>query len=80
MNRYSEFVTKDAVSIETDVDGTGPDVVILPSYGRDGGEGFDTFTAALADAGYRVLRPQPRATGRSTGPMTGVTNVMGSYS
>jgi pimeloyl-ACP methyl ester carboxylesterase len=73
VNRHSEFVTTDAVTIETYVDGTGPDVVILPSYGRDGGEDFDTFTAALADAGYRVLRPQPRGTGRSTGPMTGVT-------
>ncbi|WP_372495622.1 alpha/beta fold hydrolase [Saccharopolyspora soli] len=27
----------------------------------------------MASAGYRVLRPQPRGIGRSTGPMTGVT-------
>lgn len=28
MNRHSEFVTTGAVSIETYIDGTGPDVVI----------------------------------------------------
>jgi pimeloyl-ACP methyl ester carboxylesterase len=55
------------------VDGDGPDVVILPSYGRDGGDDFDPFTAALPGAGYRVLRPQPRGIAQSTGPMTGVT-------
>lgn len=73
MNRRSELVTTGAVSIETYVDGTGPDVVLLPSYGRDGGADFDAFTAALSGAGYRVLRPQPRGVARSTGPRTGVT-------
>jgi hypothetical protein len=57
-------VTSGATSIETYVDGsgtdTGVDVVVLPSYGRD-------------EAGYRVLRPQPRGTAGSTGPMSGVT-------
>jgi pimeloyl-ACP methyl ester carboxylesterase len=47
--------------------------VILTSYGRDGSADFDAFTAALAAAGYRVLRPQPRSIAGSTGPMTGVT-------
>ena len=77
MNRHSEIITTGPVSIETyvDGDGNGPDVVVLPSYGRDGGEDFDPFSAALAEAGYRVLRPQPRGTARSAGPMTGVTHV-----
>lgn len=44
------------VSIETYVDGDGPDIVTLLSYVRDGGDDFDLLTAALAGAGYRVTR------------------------
>lgn len=77
MNRHSGMVTAGDVTIETYADGTGGtdrrDVVVLPSYGRDGGEDFDDFAATLATAGYRVLRPQPRGIAGSTGPMTGVT-------
>jgi len=73
MTRYSEIVTTGPVSIETYVDGDGPDVVVLPSYGRDGGADFDPFTAGLVAAGYRVLRPQPRGIAGSTGPMTDVS-------
>jgi len=55
--------------LETYADGgNGPDVVILPSYGRDGGADFDPLTAALAGAGCRVLRPQPRGIAKSAGP------------
>ncbi|MBV9796111.1 MAG: alpha/beta hydrolase [Actinobacteria bacterium] len=75
MRRRSEIVAVGPASIETWVDGDDghPDLVILPSYGRDGGDDFDPFTAAVTAAGYRVLRPQPRGIARSTGPMTGVT-------
>lgn len=75
MTRHSEIVTAGDVSIETYLDGEndGSDVVLLPSYGRDGGDDFDPLTAALADAGYHVLRPQPRGIAQSAGPMTGVT-------
>jgi pimeloyl-ACP methyl ester carboxylesterase len=75
MSRRSEIVSAGPVSIETYIDGDegGRDVVVLPSYGRDGGADYDVFTAALAGAGYRVLRPQPRGIARSTGPMTGVS-------
>ncbi|WP_156767328.1 hypothetical protein [Mycobacterium sp. E796] len=55
MSRRSEIVSAGAASIETYVDGHGPAVVIIPSYGRDGGKDFDALTAALVDAGYRVL-------------------------
>ena len=61
------------VAIETYVDGDGPALVILPSYGRDGGEDFDDITARLVRAGWRVLRPQPRGIAGSKGPMAGVT-------
>jgi hypothetical protein len=75
MTRHSEIVAFGPVSIETYIDGDegSPDVVILPSYGRDGGDDFDPLTAAVAGAGYRVLRPQRQGIARSTGPMTGVT-------
>ena len=72
MSLHSEIVTVGTRSIETYVDGAGPAVVITPSYGRDGGDDFEPFTAALVGAGYRVLRPQPRGIGKSTGPMAGV--------
>ncbi|MDE3204516.1 MAG: alpha/beta hydrolase [Acidobacteriota bacterium] len=78
MSRHSEIITSGPVTIETYLDGQrspgqGPDVVVLPSYGRDGGEDFDALAAALASAGHRVLRPQPRGIASSTGPMQAVT-------
>ncbi|MGA8330817.1 MAG: alpha/beta fold hydrolase [Mycobacterium sp.] len=72
MTRHSAIVTAGAASIETYIDGHGPAIVILPSYGRDGGRDFDPLTATLVEAGYRVLRPQPRGVAGSCGPMTGV--------
>ncbi|RBL84648.1 alpha/beta hydrolase [Streptomyces cavourensis] len=59
-------------SIEVLVQGQGPALVLLPSRGR-GAEDFDDLAARLARAGYRVLRPEPRGIGASTGPMTGIT-------
>ncbi len=53
-------------------EGAGPLVVLLPSRGRDS-EDYDEVAAGIAKAGYRVLRPQPRGTGASTGAMTGLT-------
>ena len=60
-------------SIDTSVDGHGPAVVVIPSYGRDAGSDFDPLTTALVAAGYRVLRPQSRGVAGSSGPMSGVT-------
>ena len=71
--RRSEIVRENGVEIETYVDGDGPAFVILPSYGRDGGEDYDDITARLVAAGWKVLRPQPRGVARSRGPMTGLT-------
>ncbi len=73
MGRTGETVRTGAVAIETYVDGDGPTLVILPSYGRDGGADYDDITAQAARAGWRVLRPQPRGVAGSSGPMTGVT-------
>ena len=73
MNRTSTFVQDSGVAIETYVDGEGPAFVILPSYGRDGGEDYDDITERVVGARWKVLRPQPRGIAGSTGTMTGVT-------
>ncbi len=71
-DRTREFVSSDDVHIEVIAEGAGPLVVLLPSRGRDS-EDFDAVAAGIAGAGYRVLRPQPRGAGRSTGPMKNLT-------
>jgi pimeloyl-ACP methyl ester carboxylesterase len=52
--------------------GKGSPVILLPSLGRPA-EDFDHLSAALADAGYCALRPQPRGIADSRGPMHGLT-------
>ncbi|NMK49986.1 alpha/beta hydrolase [Achromobacter sp. Bel] len=59
-------------SIEVLDQGRGPALVLLPSRGR-GGDDFDELAGRFVQAGYRVLRPQPRGIGGSTGPMSGIT-------
>lgn len=60
------------VRIDVIEEGAGRPLVLLPSRGR-GAEDFDDVARRLAQAGYRVLRPQPRGIGRSTGPMRNIT-------
>ena len=67
--RHEVLVAYDDVQIETVVEGEGPAIVILPSLGRDGYEDYDEVAQMLAAMGWRVLRPQPRGIGASTGPM-----------
>ncbi len=71
--RRSEFTIAPGLRVETYVEGAGPPVVMLPSYGRDGGADFDLVAAGFAAAGFRVLRPQPRGTAGSTGATPGVS-------
>jgi pimeloyl-ACP methyl ester carboxylesterase len=70
--RVREIVAYDDVRIEVIAEGSGPLVVLLPGRGR-GSEDFDEVAAGLAKAGFRVLRPQPRGAGQSTGPMKNLT-------
>jgi pimeloyl-ACP methyl ester carboxylesterase len=70
-DRVRETVSYADVRIDVTVEGRGPTVVLLPSRGRDSLD-FDALAAAIADAGFRVLRPQPRGAG-STGPMKDLT-------
>jgi len=66
------MVERGDVRIEVIAQGLGPDIVILPSLGR-GAEDYNVVSTLLARDGFRVLRPEPRGIGASTGPMTGLT-------
>ncbi len=66
------FVDRGPAHIEVIAQGAGPVLVILPSLGR-GAEDYDVVAKRLAEERFRVLRPQPRGVGRSTGPMSGQT-------
>src|SRR5690242_14050960 len=66
------IVTRGDAHLEVLVEGHGPSIVLLPSLGR-GASDFDPIAQRLAKAGFRVLRPQPRGIGRSTGPWENVT-------
>ena len=65
------LVRRPDVVIEVLAQGHGPRIVLLPSLGR-GASDFDRIAERLAQAGYRVLRPQPRGIGESRGPMSGI--------
>jgi pimeloyl-ACP methyl ester carboxylesterase len=65
-------IRSDDASIEVISEGTGPLIVLLPSLGRDSEE-FDPAAEVIAAAGFRVLRPQPRGYGGSTGRMDRLT-------
>jgi pimeloyl-ACP methyl ester carboxylesterase len=70
--RTREVLHRGDVNIEVIAEGKGPLIVLLPSLGRDSEE-FDPVAARIASAGFRVLRPQPRGYGKSTGPMRNLT-------
>ncbi|WP_179283318.1 alpha/beta fold hydrolase [Bordetella genomosp. 9] len=68
---YRPANAKTDVQIEYAVQGDGPAVCILPSLARSGRD-YDTVAAHLVDAGFKVLRPEPRGVGGSRGPMEGL--------
>ena len=70
-SRTRDVIQRENVTIEVIAEGRGPLIILLPSLGRDSEE-FDPVATRLAKAGFRVLRPQPRGYGRSSGPMTNV--------
>ena len=64
-------------TIQVLVEGEGPSLLVWPSFARDSIEDFHEFSTALAEAGYRVLRPQPRGMGESTGPIDTTWDELG---
>jgi pimeloyl-ACP methyl ester carboxylesterase len=65
-------VQSGAARISVITQGQGPLVVMLPSRGRDS-EDYGAVAAAIAAQGFRVLRPQPRGSDGSTGPLEDLT-------
>jgi pimeloyl-ACP methyl ester carboxylesterase len=65
------IIARGDVRIEVLAQGSGPLIVLLPSLGRAASD-FDSIATRLAQAGFRVLRPQPRGIGQSRGPLTGI--------
>ena len=61
------FVVRGDAKLEVLAQGKGPLIVLLPSLGR-GAHDFDAMVDRIVDAGFRVLRPEPRGIGQSTGP------------
>lgn len=59
-------------SIRVRTAGTGPALLLLPGLGRPS-EDLDPLAARLAAAGFRVVQPDPRGSGGSTGPMAPLT-------
>jgi len=67
-----KLIRNGSVQIEALIQGRGPVIVILPSLGRSA-EDYDEVAIRLASEGFRIIRPLPRGSGRSKGPMTGIT-------
>lgn len=67
-----KIITNGAARISYLSDGEGPAVFVLPSLGR-GPSDYDVVTRGLVNAGYRVIRPEPRGIGESTGPLEDIT-------
>jgi pimeloyl-ACP methyl ester carboxylesterase len=65
--RSSYLLRYNDVQIDVVAEGSGALIVLLPSLGR-AADDYDALAEALAQAGYRVLRPTPRGIGKSTGP------------
>jgi pimeloyl-ACP methyl ester carboxylesterase len=70
--RSRVLLPQGAAQIEVIVDGEGDAIVLLPSSQR-GSDDLDAVAERLAAAGHRVLRPQPRGIGRSTGSLDNLT-------
>lgn len=66
------LVPADGAQVEVIVEGAGAAVVLLPSSQR-GSDDLDDVAARIAAAGHRVLRPQPRGIGASTGSLENLT-------
>lgn len=68
----TSFVQNGEANIFVRAHGHGPLIVLLPSQARDSDD-YDALADELVAGGLRVLRPQPRGIGRSTGPIIDIT-------
>lgn len=68
----SSTVSAPGAAIHVRSTGAGPTLVLLPGLGRPA-EDLDPLAGLLVQAGYRVVQPDPRGTGGSTGALDGLT-------
>ncbi|MGH8217451.1 MAG: alpha/beta fold hydrolase [Steroidobacteraceae bacterium] len=76
--RRSAMIDVRGGRLEYSVQGSGPTIYMIPSYGR-GCEDFDVLSETLIRHGYRVVRAQPRGVGASTSdkPQLDLTDMAG---
>src|SRR5215468_1508273 len=67
-----QIVTNGAARLYVTVRGKGETVVLLPSLGRSVRD-FDQLSERLAARTFRVVLPEPRGIGQSTGPTEKLT-------
>jgi pimeloyl-ACP methyl ester carboxylesterase len=67
-----QHVSAGPAQLRVRIAGEGPVLVLLPGLGRPS-EDLDPFAEFLVAAGYRVVQPDPRGSGGSTGPLEGLT-------
>jgi pimeloyl-ACP methyl ester carboxylesterase len=72
MDYTTTTVPAPGASIRVRTAGSGPALVLLPGLGRPA-EDLDPMARLLVAAGYRVIQPDPRGSGGSTGPLEGLT-------
>jgi len=67
-----EIVRAGPATLQVTIRGKGEPIVFIPSRGRSVRD-FDALSDRLAQAGYQVILPEPRAIGGSTGPLKNIT-------
>jgi pimeloyl-ACP methyl ester carboxylesterase len=72
MDYSTTSVPAPGASIRVRTAGSGPALVLLPGLGRPA-EDLDPMARLLVAAGYRIIQPDPRGSGGSTGPLDGLT-------
>ncbi len=70
------YITQDVIAgpaqLRVRTAGQGPALLLLPGLGRPA-EDLDPLAACFVAAGYRVIQPDPRGSGGSSGPLEGLT-------
>jgi pimeloyl-ACP methyl ester carboxylesterase len=62
MEEQTIRISRGQTTLVATVYGTGPEILLLPSLGR-GSEDFKEIAPKIADAGFRVVCPDPRSSG-----------------
>jgi pimeloyl-ACP methyl ester carboxylesterase len=70
--RERKVAMREEIRIAYTATGTGAPIVLIPSLGR-GAEDFDAIVPTIAEAGFRVLTPEPRGIDGSTPMASGET-------